>query len=184
MKKLLLLFVIVAFSVTQLIAQEPTFKAGDKVLNVGLGLGSSWYSGSYYSVTFPPLSASLEVGVKDGVLEKGSIGVGGLVGFSGYKYDYSGLKWNYTNFILGARGYFHYPLVNKLDTYTGLMLGYNISSEKWDGTGADPGSSESWGGFVWSWFIGGRYYIKDNFALMAELGYGSYYLNLGVAFKF
>jgi hypothetical protein len=183
MKKLVLSIIAVVFAVSQLVAQDPTFMAGDKVLNVGIGLGSSWYSGTYYSLTFPPINASLEVGVKDGVLEKGAIGVGGLVGYSGYKYEYSTAKWTYTNFILGARGYFHYPLVNKLDTYTGLMLGYNIATEKWQGTGSAP-VGESWGGFVWSWFIGGRYYIKESFALMAELGYGSYYLNLGVAFKF
>jgi hypothetical protein len=183
MKKLLLFVSAIILVSAQLLAQEPSFKAGDKVVNIGIGLGSSWYSGTYYSMTFPPINASLEVGVKDGVLEKGSIGVGGLIGYSGYKYEYSSYKWTYSNFVLAGRGYFHYPLVNKLDTYTGLGLGYNIASEKWSGTGTDPGSTDSWGGFVWSWFIGGRYYVKENFALMAELGYGSYYLNLGVAFK-
>ena len=183
MKKLLLLIVAAVFTLNLATAQDPTFKAGDKVLNVGLGLGSSWYSGTYYSMTFPPISASLEVGMKDGVLDKGTLGVGGLVGYSGYKYEYSNWKWTYSNLILGARGYFHYPLVNKLDTYTGLMLGYNVATSKWNGTGTEPSSSESWGGFIWSWFVGGRYYIKDNFAVMAELGYGVYYLTLGVALK-
>ncbi|MCU0363533.1 MAG: hypothetical protein MUD02_10550 [Bacteroidales bacterium] len=183
MKKLLTLFVAAVFVLTQMTAQDPVFKDGDKVLNLGIGLGSSWYSGSYYSMTFPPLNASFEVGVKDGVLEKGSIGVGGMMGYSGYKYEYTDWKWVYSNFLLGARGYFHYPLAAKLDTYTGLMLGYNIATEKWKGTGSEPTDYETWGGFVWSWFIGGRYYIKENFALMAELGYGSYYVNLGVAFR-
>ena len=31
-------------------------------------------------------------------------------------------------FIIGVRGSFHYPLVDKLDTYTGLALGYDISN--------------------------------------------------------
>jgi len=29
---------------------------------------------------------------------------------------------------LGAKGNFHYPLVEKLDTYTGILLGYNVVS--------------------------------------------------------
>ena len=46
------------------------------------------------------------------------------------KYEYSGWGWKYSNIIIGARGNFHYPLMNKLDTYTGLLLGYNVSSFK------------------------------------------------------
>ncbi len=47
------------FAVLQLIAQEPTFVKGDKVLNLGIGLGSTLYSGTYYHSRFlrslPPL---------------------------------------------------------------------------------------------------------------------------------
>ena len=41
MKKVLLSLVAVSFTLTQLVAQEPTFVKGDKVLNLGLGLGST-----------------------------------------------------------------------------------------------------------------------------------------------
>ncbi len=187
MKKLLLSFLVVVFALGQLLAQESTFKQGDKVLNLGIGLGSTLYSGSYYSSSIPPLSASLEFDVKDGILEKGSIGVGGYVGYSAYKYSYSYLGydegWTYSNFIIGARGVFHYPLVNKLDTYTGVLLGFNIVSAKWTGTGVETTHASS-GGVVGSWFVGGRYYFSDKFAGMLELGYGVTYLNIGVALKF
>jgi len=184
MKKLLLLLVVACFTLTQLVAQEPTFVKGDKVLNVGIGFGTTLYSGSYYKSQIPPISASLEFGVADNILEKGVIGVGPYVGYSSYKYEYAGWGWKYSNIIIGARGNFHYPLVNKLDTYTGLLLGYNVSSSKEFGTSTGYDYHASSGGVVWAWFIGGRYYFSDNFAAMLELGYGVAYLNLGIALKF
>jgi hypothetical protein len=183
MKKFILFFVAVVFSFTQLTAQDRIFVKGDKILGVGIGLGTTLYSGSYYSMTFPPLAASIEFGVKDDIFEKGSLGVGGILGYTGYKYEYSGWGYKYSNLILGGRGYLHYPLVKKLDTYTGITLGYNISSSNEFGTNSGYEYDYSSGGFIWGFFVGGRYYLKDNFALLAELGYGVTYLTLGVAFK-
>lgn len=185
MKKLLLLGVTVCLSLTMLHAQEATFEKGDKVLNLGIGLGNTLYSGTYYKSQVPPVSASLEFGVVDNILEKGVIGVGPYLGYSSYKYEYSGWGWKYSNIIVGVRGSFHYPLVDKLDTYTGLLLGYNIASSKEFGNTV-PGWDYSYsaGGVAWSWFVGGRYYFKETFAVMAELGYGIAYLTLGVALKF
>ncbi|HEX2921435.1 MAG TPA: hypothetical protein VHO50_09760 [Bacteroidales bacterium] len=180
MKKVLLFFVVVCFSMTQLLSQESTFNKGDKVLNLGLGLGSTLYSGGGYSGLIPPLSASLEVAVVDNILEKGVIGVGGYLGYASYEWSN---YYKYTNIIIGPRGTFHYPLVDKLDTYAGLMIGYNIHSSKWVGTGTQLTSTSS-SGLISSFFIGGRYWFSENFAGMAELGYGIAYLNLGVALKF
>jgi len=42
--------------------------------------------------------------------------------------------YNYTNIIVGARGTFYYPLVNKLDTYPGAVIGYNIVTSSTFGT--------------------------------------------------
>jgi hypothetical protein len=184
MKKLLFLIVAGIFASAHLNAQEPTFLKGDKVLNVGLGLGSTLYSGTYYSSQVPPVSASLDIGIVDGVLEKGVIGVGPYVGYSSYKYEYMGWGWKYSNIILGARGSFHYPLVDKLDTYAGVLLGFNIvtSKEIGDPTGTDDNYGS--GGLAWSGFIGGRYYFTDALAAMLELGYGIAWLNLGLALKF
>jgi hypothetical protein len=181
MKKLLLLFITCCFALTQLVAQSPSFKLGDKVLNVGVGLGSNMYSESNYRAIIPPLSASFEYGVADKVIDKGVIGVGGYLGFSSYKYEYANSGWNTTNFVLGVRGNFHYPFVEKLDTYTGLMIGYGIVNNKYFGEYDEGGSSS---GIQWALFIGGRYYFKENIAAMAELGYGVVYLNIGMAFKF
>ena len=183
MKKISALLVIGFFALAQLVAQEPTFVKGDKALNLGIGLGSTLYSGTYYKSQVPPVSVSLEFGIVDNILEKGVIGVGPYLGYSSYKYEYITSGWKYSNMILGVRGNFHYPLVEKLDTYTGLLLGYNIVSSKWIGTGTEDYSASS-SGIAWSWFVGARYYFSETFAAMAELGYGIAYLNLGVALKF
>jgi hypothetical protein len=177
MRKLLLLLLVIVFSFTQLTAQKSTFKYGDKVFDIGLGLGSSYFH-SFYSVG-PGLSAALEVGVADGVLDKGTIGAGGYVGFIGAKYE---PQYKTSVMTLGARGSFHYPLVDKLDTYTGLMLGYKIANTHYYDTQTTiyPESS----GFVLAWYIGARYYFKDNIAAMAELGYGVSILTVGISFKF
>lgn len=185
MKKSVLLLVVAVFTFTQLVAQEPTFEKGDKVLNLGIGFGSGLYTGTYYKTSVPPISASLEFGVADGVLEKGSIGVGPYLAYSSHKWEYSGWGWKYSNIYIAARGVFHYPLVDKLDTYTGLTLGYNIATSSEYGNsvpGYDYNSSS--GGLLYAWFVGARYYFSDSFGVMAELGVGIVYLNLGIALKF
>jgi hypothetical protein len=179
MKKILLFFLAVVLSLTQMVAQESTFVKGDKVINVGIGLGSAYYSGGYTS-QMPALSGSFEVGVKDGIIDKGSIGVGGYVGFSSAKVSN---EWKTSNFFIGARGSFHYPLVNKLDTYSGLILGYNIYTDKALGGYTGPDYNYSSSGLALAWFAGARYYFSDNFAGMAEIGVGISYLTLGVSFK-
>lgn len=175
MKRVLIVIVAVCFSVTQLMAQESTFVKGDKVANFGLGIGSSLYS---TGGIVPPLTASLEVGVVEDILEKGVIGVGGYLGFSSYG---SSNYYKVTNFVIGPRGTFHYPFLDRLDTYAGLMIGYNIVSWNWEGVSGVEASSS---GLTSSFFIGGRYYFSESFAGMLELGSGFAYLNLGVALKF
>ena len=173
MKKILMFLFLTCLFIAQLVAQDSTFSKGDKVLNVGLGLGS--LLGSAYTTSFPPISASLEFGVAE--LKKGAIGVAPFIGFGSYKYDvYSGHK-NYTYIPLGVRGVFHYPLIKKLDTYAGLLLGYFIVS------GTHVGGAVASRGYG-SVFIGGRYYFSEKFAAMLELGAETVPLHIGVAYKF
>ena len=164
-------------------AQESTFAKGDKVLNLGIGFGGR-YMGTGMTTSVPPIGASFEVGVKDGVLEKGSIGVGGMLAYSAHKWEYSGWGYKYTSIVIGARGTFHYPLANKLDTYTGLLLGYDISTAKEYGVTSGYDYDSSYGGLTYAWFAGARYYFSDAFAAFAELGVGVTILNIGVALKF
>jgi len=163
------------------------FDVGDGVVNLGIGIGSTLYSGSYYTSGVPPISLSYEQGIKDEVLDKGVIGVCGYVGYSSYKYRYtyfgSDWGWNYTNIFIGGGGLFHYPLVDNLDTYIGLLLGYQILTTKEYGTIPGEDFSSASGGLVFSSFVGGRYYFGEKFAVFAQLGYGISYLTFGLSIK-
>ncbi|UKJ08588.1 hypothetical protein [Solitalea lacus] len=181
--KLALLFIFIAAS-TQLKAQSSTFLKGDKVLNFGVGLASTGYSGNGYSTTVPPLSVSMEFAVKDNLFNdsKCGLGVAPYIGYASYNYGYNfgfgATKTKLTDLVIGVNGNVHYELAKKLDTYAGLMLGYENVSWKDSGFNYVAGS----GMFV-GLNIGGRYYFNDNLAAMMELGYGVTYLNLGLALK-
>jgi hypothetical protein len=159
-------------------AQIPTFQKGDKVLNLGIGLGG--YSPSGYQVTTPSASTSFEVGITDNGPDKGSFGIGGYLGYANYKENGSDY-WTVNRILIAARGTFHYPFVDKLDTYGGLTLGINARSWKWNGSGIEPShpSRSPIGGDI---FVGGRYYFSDKFAAMGELSLGAY-LTLGISLK-
>lgn len=183
MKKFLVTLLVVGCMAGATFAQN-TFNKGDKVINLGIGFGSTLYTGSYYTNKTPPISGSFEVGVMDKLFDdKSSLGIGGYLGYTGAKWEQSGYGWKYTNIILGGRGVLHYQLIDNLDTYTGLMMGYNSVSSSTLGMGAYSGGNALGSGVRASWFLGGRYYFADNIAGLLELGYGVSYLNLGIAFK-
>ncbi len=213
------LLLVSTFMLSFFIANAQNIQKGDQIINFGLGFGNNYSSGSAYSTTFPPIAASFEMIVKDALFNdgKGAIGIGGQLGYVGYKYSHEGLggsydidfgigngigqivdlsglgstvvttpsssEWKYNRFIVGSRGYLHYSFLDKLDTYTGIMLGLEVLSSK-GGLSNKPETSDSSTGFVWAWFVGGRYYFNDNFAAMLELGYGVTYGNIGIAYKF
>jgi len=183
--KSLLLVTLFALGVS--LANAQVVEKGDKVLNLGIGLGTALYSGTGYTGSVPPISGSLEVVLKDDLFDgKGALGLGGYLGYAAYKWKYSGFDygWKYSNIIIGPRGYLHYNLLDKLDTYAGLMIGYNIVSSSSYGSYTYGGNySASASGIIFSGFVGARYFFNDNLAGMVELGSGIAYLNLGVALK-
>ncbi|MBP7508497.1 MAG: hypothetical protein KA807_11780 [Prolixibacteraceae bacterium] len=154
MKKLILLFAVLVLAFTAS-AQEVQFAKGDKVFNIGVGLDS-------YRI---PVSVSGEFGIVDGILEKGSIGVGAYAGagFTWWSY-YS----NHLYFFGGARGAFHYTFIDKLDTYAGISLGISSYYSSWLSGGG---------------FLGARYYMSPKMAIFGEVGYGLGLATVGVAFK-
>lgn len=188
-KKLISFVVLFICGASLTIGAQQIFSKGDKVVNVGLGIGS-YYGGTGYSSSIPPLSVSFEQGIIDGLLDgKGSIGVGGYLGYSANKWETSaggdtyGYKYSYM--MLGARGAFHYHFVDKLDTYTGLMLGYNVVGSKYFGTdmGSNTPEASSASGIGYSAFVGARYHFNDKFAAYGEIGYGISALELGISIK-
>lgn len=187
MKKLISFALVAFFSIPFLHAQESMFNLDDKVVNIGIGIGTSYGIGLYNKTVIPPLSISFEKGIMDEVLEKGVIGVGAYAGFNTYKwhYVYASYDWGYryTNVIIGARGSFHYPVLDKLDTYVGVILGYRISLSTEFGTVGGFDYNPTRGGIAYSGYVGGRYYFSDKFSGFAELGYGIAYLTFGIGIQ-
>src|SRR5690554_5426756 len=88
MKKLFFPFLFATLFTISAHAQNTTFLENDKVLNVGLGIGNTLYTGSAYGSSIPPLSASLEFNVADEVFdENSSIGVGGYLGYASFNFN-------------------------------------------------------------------------------------------------
>jgi hypothetical protein len=181
MKKInILLFV--AFSTLSMATYAQTFNKGDKALNIGIGLGSVYgYAGFGSSV--PPLSASFEVGITDKV-GIGRFGVGGIFGYSSYKYNSAFATSNFSSshILIGARGLYHFDFdVEKLDLYAGIMLGYNIVSysDSFGTSGLYGGS-----GVVGGIFGGARYMFSEKIGAFGELGYSIAWLNIGLTAKF
>lgn len=188
MKKFFTIALMAILAVPAINAQESMFNLGDKVVNLGIGIGSTLYSySSYYSRGVPPVSISFEQGIKDDILENGVIGVGGYLGYSSSKYRYTWLGgewgWNYSYIVVGALGTFHYPILDNLDTYVGVLLGYNITTSREVGDVPLDNDSHASGGIVYSGFVGARYYFNDKFAVFGQLGYGIAYLTLGLSIK-
>ncbi len=176
-------------------AQKPfrdgdVFSRGDVVLNLGVGLGNMVYNDNY-TKKVPPISLSGEYAVTGNLFNngRGVVGLGGYIGYTGAKYrafDNLDAGWNFNNLIVGVRGALHYQFVNRLDTYVGLFLGYNISMT--GDYGSFPSelkpAAPSVGGFEFAFYVGARYYLSQRFAVLGEVGYGLSAVNLGVAYKF
>jgi hypothetical protein len=123
---------IAAVMMSAVSANAQTFAKGDNVASAAIGFGG-YYSGSWYSEgsRLPVISLYYERGIVDNLWdEKSSIGIGGMLGYTSFKYDgIGGFKTSHTT--IGVRGALHYQFIDKLDTYTGLFLGYDIVSWKW-----------------------------------------------------
>lgn len=126
------------------------------------------------------LGADYERGITSpGEVGPGIIGIGGL--FDYYSYDYfQTVKVTYID--LGVSGMYHFVLDNKKwDPFLGLVLGYEITS--WSNTYfgyVEP----SVGGFMLGGSAGIRYFLSDQWALQARVGFGFYILAVGVDYKF
>ena len=158
-------------------AQDEAFNKDDMVVNAGVGLGS-YISDKGFSMSVPPISASFEYAIVDLFNGRGGIGVGGYAGYLLRKSNGDN-SFNVGDFIIGPRGLFHYQFLEKLDTYAGVLLGYDVVSFN---NSANTNISGS--GIYTAYFIGGRYYIANNFGVFAELGYGISPLQIGLTYKF
>ncbi|OON66727.1 hypothetical protein [Hymenobacter sp. CRA2] len=168
-------------------ARGTEFGKGSTAANLGVGFGLGYgygiLGGNVRST--PALSLSVERGITDNV-GPGVISIGGLVGYKSYGWKSGSYKSSWKNFIVSARGAYHYNILNnpKVDTYAGLSLGVRVESysDNW----SDSQYSNSYGGAALTSgiFLGGRYMFSDNLGAFGELGYDMSYLKLGLTARF
>ncbi len=189
MKKILLVVALVSLTGIASIAQP--FGKGVQAINLDLGFGNTNYWGSYYSGFFPSISASYEYGIVEipmGSDLTGVVSAGGYMGWSTSKYDYSwdDIYYRYNDFIIAARGNYHFLFHDQLDTYAGVWVGVDVVTGGWHGDGNHP-DDDDWDmastGPTGGAYLGARWYFNDNFAVNAELGYLISILNVGVTWK-
>jgi hypothetical protein len=184
MKKLLILlifFVLVSGSAFafDILSFPPPVEGGNILLDVGLGLRSTGYSGASWVI--PPLFVQVEYALPVGV----PISVGGLFTVSRYKYDFGGwlggYTWSWTDITIATRANWHWGLnISWLDLYTGLSLGWTISM--FDSTSSLFTGSD-YSGFYTAFQAGAHFYFTQNIGAVAEIGH-PYWLKAGLALKF
>jgi hypothetical protein len=179
MKKLALIIAAVAFFAVGSKAQG-MFEKGTQLFKLGVGINGS----------ATPFEVGYEKGVKENFLGVDGLvlGLGANLGYYGYKEEFTvpsmSYSWSYTNIVVAGRALAHYPFINKLDTYAGLMLGYNVASTKYEGPNAGSIPTPSAGGIVFGGVAGVRYEFNANWGAYLEAGFGISNLNLGIAYKF
>ncbi|MDT8394554.1 MAG: hypothetical protein RQ761_11975 [Bacteroidales bacterium] len=195
MKKLslLLIFCFLVFASAQ--SQGDNFGKGSSAINLGIGFGNTMYTGAYYKMGFPAVSVSYELGIVEvpmGSSLKGIVGVGGLVGVGGSKYDYAYGAYGYdvktTYFLIAARGNYHFIFHEKFDPYAGVILGYHFGNSKVTyGPGWPshlPRYNESDGGVHAGAYAGARWFFNPSFAVFSELGWNVAIFTIGATLKF
>jgi len=178
-----MLAVIMMAASQQVLAQKLGYEQGDKTVQIGFGLGGSFYQGS---VKVPALQIRYEYGIKE------KFSIGGILGYASSSYYYqnfnpttgavSEASLDYSYLIIGARGNYHFWTTEKFDPYAGLTIGYN--SLNFTDTGGNLGTVPASSFTLYGAQVGANYYFKSNLGAWAELGYGLGFLNLGAVFKF
>lgn len=158
MKKLFLGLCLALGLVATASAQD-TFRKGDNILNVGIGLSGSG------SVSLPPLSATYERSIADGIIEKGAIGLG----VQGELLTYKNVEGSALALFAGPRLSFHYEFVENLDTYIGVQAGLAFASSHAK-LGIDG-------------ILGARYYLGESWGVFCEFGTGLSSFKLGANFR-
>ncbi len=181
---LLVIVLVMAQFLIQPSASAQMFNKGDAVINLGVGLGSTYDLGIGGTGGF-----GLNAGMEYGVYTLPKIGVfsaGGIFSWSHASNDYYGynsVSWN--EIFFGARAAFHLTMleVDNLDVYGGVTLGIRSHSTPELVNNNDfrnHYSVDPFGGV----FVGGRWYFTPGFGVFSELGYDVSWFKAGVSLRF
>ena len=180
------------------------FDENTRVINVGIGLGYSYYSyntGPGSSVNnLPTISVSYEQPWSKR-FGPGLMGIGGYLAYKGssWKQEYSDNLSTYkykevnNSFIIASRAMYHWDGLNsdKAEVYGGVILGVRVATShytsEYGGNAAlyNSNSDNSSVSFdvAYSLVAGARYYFKPNIAVFGEASFGISYLTIGLSFK-
>ncbi len=171
------------------------FMEGTNEINAGIGFGSHYYGG--YGTGFsstPALTLTFDHGFRQIEDIKGTIGLGGIIGFQGSTYNWNdGLgdsyKQHWQNIIIAPRVTYHADFITSenWDLYASLFMGLRI--ENYTFTSNNPNYNAlyegNYGGvnFAAGITVGAAYYFTPLIGAFAELGYDVAYFKVGVSFK-
>jgi hypothetical protein len=177
------------------------FNENTKVLNLGAGFGTGYYrsyrGAGYVNRTSPAINISYEQALPK-KLGPGYLGLGAYLGYqsSRSRYDKSFYSGNYyyyehrwKNFIVAARGAYHFDFLNseRAEVYAGVIVGLRIQTYSYDTNNPDPnayyGLNQGSVYPVASAFVGARWYFLPNIGVYGELGSGISYATVGFSFK-
>ncbi|MCB0795331.1 MAG: hypothetical protein KDB88_11395 [Flavobacteriales bacterium] len=174
-----------------------SFQGGDNNVGLGLGIGGFYAVASSYTAVSPVLSLQYDRGT-DIPVGPGVLGIGGYFAFKQLRYFSENPTFTYdqrwTYIMFGVRGTYHWNSWHgndRLDTYAGVGLGYNVVSYK-DRSVYDDNVSRSVYGLSsaagssprGSLFAGVRYYFTESIGVYAEAGMDVAFLTGGVTFQF
>jgi hypothetical protein len=105
------------------------------------------------------------------------------IGVSADIYSWSAGAADYRYIPFGATANYHFKIdpKNKLDAFIGAGLGFQSVSCSYNGSGNLCGGYSS--GVYFIGRAGGRYFLKPNLSVYADVGAGAATLNAGLAFK-
>jgi hypothetical protein len=188
MKKIMLMTAIIVL--TGMAGFTQAFEKGSQAINLGIGFGNMYYSGSQYYGFFPSVSGSYEYGIVEvpmGSKLTGVVSVGGYMGWSAsnYKQNWDDYYYRYNTYIFAVRGNYHFIFHDKFDPYAGVWFGGRINAGHWKGNGNHPDDWEpAKSGVAGGAYVGARWFFNDHIAVYSEMGYMISVFNVGVTFKF
>ncbi|MCL2414487.1 MAG: hypothetical protein FWC94_04455 [Bacteroidales bacterium] len=203
MKKFILTVCFLSFFSVAAHAEHFAFKIGENRASFGIGFGwmnkGDRFGGGTWN--FPSPNALVERSILP-FRDFGFLSVGAQFGFHHGHRNHSASGdiprfrefWTSFYFVPRVALYFHeifHPddFPERIDLYVGVGLGFNylshgLSSDvTWESLGPTHRDNSGFK-FGYHFFVGGRYYFRENMAVFAEIGYGLSFLNVGITLRY
>jgi len=158
---------------------SPAVQDSNIFIDAGIGWGIL-----EYSIKIPPISAAITYKPNGLPIP---LSIGGYFAFTSYEEDVGVYNWSGTMLGFGARANWHFHLLDALDTYLGISLGWLVWNQEstWDLLGITYTTKYDNSTFLYGFVLGGRYFFTDNIGAYIELGYSAVSVaSIGLALKF